>query len=92
MIKEKKSTWQKSCRERLKREQEVLCPAEEMKTQGSVDENSRVVIVRTLKSIKKLREEKEMLKELFGRGTGQQDATRRRNVEGLRRLHGLLGP
>ena len=43
LTKDWKSTWQTSCRESLKREQEVLNVAEETKTPGSVDENSRVV-------------------------------------------------
>ena len=92
MIKEKKSTWQKSRRERLKREQEVLCLAEETKTQGIVDEKRRAVIVRALKLIKKLREEEETWNELLEEEQDKKKATRRRNVEGTRRLHGLLGP
>ena len=63
-----------SCRESLKIEQEVLVLAEEMKAQGSVDENTRAMIIRGLKSIKKkgdeeetfkIREEEETFKELL---------------------------
>ena len=35
----------------------MLILAEEMKTQGSIDETSRVVLIRALKRLKKLREE-----------------------------------
>ena len=64
--KTQRSTWQKSSRESLKREQEVLFPAEELKAQGSVDENTRAIITRGLKRIRKNRKEEDTLKELLG--------------------------
>ena len=66
LVKDKKSTWQKSCRESLKREQEAPTLEEEMKTQGSVAESNRVVLVQGLKRLKKLRGEEEEAKELLG--------------------------
>ena len=52
----------KSCRESLKREQEVLVLAEERKAQGSVDENTKAIIYRGLKRIKKIREEEDEMR------------------------------
>ena len=65
-----------SCRESLMREQEVLVLAEEMKAQGSVDENSRVVLARGLnqappKNSGKRKKRRKLLDE-----TGQEKATR----------------
>ena len=65
MVKDKRSTWQKSCRDSLRREQAVFFLAEEMKAQGSVDGNTRAIINRGLKRIRKMRGEKETLKELL---------------------------
>ena len=48
-----REAWQQSCGERLKTEQEVLVLAEELKAQGSVDENIRAMIIRGLKHIRK---------------------------------------
>ena len=45
--------------ESLKREQEVLVLAEELKAQGSVDDNTRAVITRGLKRLRKIRVEEE---------------------------------
>ena len=39
LLKDKKSTWQKSCKESLNREHEVLVLADELKAQGSVSQN-----------------------------------------------------
>ena len=78
MIEDKSSTWQKSSRESLKREQEVLCLAEGMKSLGTVDENSRVVMVRALKRSNKLRKEEETLKELL---VEVQDQKKQQKVE-----------
>ena len=58
MIKDTKSTWRKSCRESSKRKEEVLQLAEEMKTQGSKDENDRVAMIRGLNRIKKVQKRK----------------------------------
>ena len=73
----KRSTWQKSCRERLKRGQEVLVVAEEPEAQGSVDENTWANISRGLKRIRKIKEEEETLRELLDdvldRGKQQKD-------------------
>ena len=55
VIKDTKSTWHKSCRESLKRKEEVLQLAEEMKTQGSSNQNDRVAMIRGLNRIKKVR-------------------------------------
>ena len=65
MIKDKESTWQMSCRESLKREQEVLVMVEELKAPRSVDENTTATIIRGLKRIRNLVEEKDTLKELL---------------------------
>ena len=53
LVKDKRSTWQESCRESLKRGQKVLVLAEGLKAQGSVDENTRAIIIRGLKRIRK---------------------------------------
>ena len=42
LVKDKRSTWRKRCKESLKREQAVLALAEEPKDRGSVDENAEV--------------------------------------------------
>ena len=44
LLKGKKSTWPKSCKESLKRYQEVLVLADELKAQGNFDENTRAMI------------------------------------------------
>ena len=59
LLKDTKSTWQKSCKESMKKEQEVLVFADELKAQGNVDENTRAMTIRVLKRIRKIREEKE---------------------------------
>ena len=51
MVKDKRSTWPKSCRGSLKTEKEFLALAEELKGQGSVDENTRAIINQGLKTI-----------------------------------------
>ena len=38
LVKDKRITWQKSCKESLKREQEVVVLAEELKAQGRANE------------------------------------------------------
>ena len=62
LVSKKRSTLEKSCRESLKREQEVLVLAEERKAQGSVDENTKAIIYRGLKRIKKIREEEDEMR------------------------------
>ena len=70
LSKDKKSTWQNSCRESLKREQEVLNLAEEIKSQGSADEYSRVVTIRGLERLKEA--EGRGGERVVGRDTGQE--------------------
>ena len=54
-----------SQREAFKSEQEVHVLADELKGQGSVDENARASTIRGLKPIRKIREEAEAAKELL---------------------------
>ena len=63
LLKNKKSTWPKSCKESLKRDQEVLVVADELKAQGNVDENTKAMITPVLKRIRKIMEEGEAAKE-----------------------------
>ena len=49
----------------MKGEQEVRVLADELKSQGSFDENARAIIYRGPKRIGKIREEEEAVKELF---------------------------
>ena len=90
MIKGKKSTCHKSCRESLKRGEEVLNLAEEMKIQGSKDEHSRVALVRGLKRLKKYREEEEALKRLLEDVQDKKDQ-HEDELARFRGLHNLSG-
>ena len=76
LVKDKRSTWQKSCTESLKREKEVRVLAAEVNAQGSVDENTRAIIIRGLDRIRKIREEetlRELLDEVLDRRKPQED-------------------
>ena len=66
VLQDKTSTWQKSCKESLKREQEVLVLQEASKAHGKMDENSRATIMRGLKKrLRKIREEEEAAEKLL---------------------------
>ena len=54
---------QRACKESLKRDEEVLVLADELKAQGNVDENTRAMITPVLKRIRKIMEEGEAAKE-----------------------------
>ena len=56
LIQDNRSTGQKSCKESLKREQELVVQTEEPNVEGSVDENTRSIIVRGLKRMRKIGE------------------------------------
>ena len=90
LVKDKRSTWPKSCRGSLKTEQEVLALAEELKAQGSVDENTRAIINRGLKPISKIRGEEQPFKELL---EDVQDRKKQRDDDMWKdsRIHGLMG-
>ena len=59
------AAWEQSCEENLKREQEVLVSAEELKAQGSVDEKQQSNNQSKPKRIKKIREEEGTVRELL---------------------------
>ena len=59
LIKERKVTCYKCCKESQKGEEVLLIIAEELRTQGSKDDRNRQVLVKGLRRFKKMREEKE---------------------------------
>ena len=67
----------KNCRERAKREEEVLLLAEELRTR---DENIRVPLVRGLTRLKTYRGRGRGVGTVVGRITGQERDPRRQNV------------
>ena len=61
----------------MKREQEKPCLIEEVKTQLSVNENKRMIIVRVFKRIKKAVGRRRYVERIFGRDTGQEKSTQK---------------
>ena len=59
LLEDSKNTWQRGCIESLKREQEVLVLADELKAQGHVEKNTRAMTIRGRKRIRKIRQEEE---------------------------------
>ena len=59
LIKERNGTWHESCRVDQKREQDLLSTAEELRTQGSKDENDRTALVNGIRRLNKLRDDEE---------------------------------
>ena len=91
LLKDKKSTWQMSCKESTKREHEVFVLADERKAQGKVHENTTAIIIRGLKRIRKISQEEEKAVKELSEDTGREATTRRRNVERIRRIYCRVG-
>ena len=62
LIKDKKSSWNKSSKESLKREEDVSKLSEDMKDQLKKDEERKCVLVKQLKKLQKLQSEEQELK------------------------------
>ena len=62
LIKDKKSTWNKSSKESLRREEDVTKLSEDMKDQLKKDEERKCVLVKQLKKLQKLQSEEQELK------------------------------
>ena len=89
LIKKRKSTWHKSCKEGQNREQDLLLVAEELRTQGSKDEENRTVLVKRPSDVlegqkngRKALEEEKTKSFFFGEGTEEVLLEKRRIQEG----------
>ena len=88
LLKDKKSTRQKkSCKERVRRKQQVLVVAEELANRRKIDDSTRSIIIRGFTHLNKIREEEEVAKELLEE---VQDSQQHSNDEVLREIENYL--
>ena len=76
LLTDKKGTLAGSCDENMKRETEVLVMADELKSTGKTDEDTRAIIMCGLERLRKIKEN-EAAKELLGSSGGQKATTGR---------------